>query len=180
MSDGYSDMIAHYHRLVDDYLEAHVQLSEAVHLKSDMPMTPERAAVIFNLQSKMKEIPDSFMTENLGLPARWIRPLICEIPDIEFLLLVLHRLGKFIQLIRLQKASSYKDKLLVFINERGCIAEKGVYYSADLNFRDGDQDILWGQAKKRRQGKIPDLAILIIASWNKRKKCFQVDRDYQV
>ena len=156
MSDGPTDMMYDVQEIVEDFLEALVCRYEAAATEGrailfDEPVNGE----ILICAEKVRGLPKTVLVEYLKLYhyERFLFYLTFPFSGLEDLFFLLHRAGKFTKLIRLQKATEYGYKLLVFTDNNWRLADNGVYYSSCMEFVDGEQDVLLGFAKQRASGR---------------------------
>lgn len=111
-----------------------------------------------------------------------------EIYTLEETFEMLIELGRKSWLIELQKNSAkYRDDLLIFFDTR--CGQPSYFYSTNYSdpvpaqkarFYDGDQDILFGSAKKKFGDKFTRFfgRCLLIAKWNAKKRRWVLDKVY--
>lgn len=178
MSDGPTEAYHHVRMLVTQYLEQIVAYYEC-------SLTPKEAREsseqMLALAAEMVNLKPENITQSTDLPMRLSRLLVNEL-KVGYLirpftlLFLLFSMRDFTKIIRLQKASDYRSKLLVFADDKHRVAENGVYYCSLSNFVDGDQDLILGLAKKRFQEILKrDESFLIIAHWNSLRKRWNLE-----
>lgn len=162
MSDGSTDAMNYIATAVDDYLESLVRYYEHYAI-------PEFTGIITNaLKDKidhsapiMKELRRSlaellkiepiFMMQVMHIRNydKFTDSLIFPHLELENLFLLLQANGKISKLIRLQKATQYRDRLLIFTDENWQILPNGIHFQSPQKFVDGEQDVLLGFWKQR-------------------------------
>ncbi len=154
MSDGYSDVIAHYRRVLDECIKFMVRYHISI--------ADDKLKVALITEDECREfhrlictIPRGFWSDELKLP-KYLRERFdkwssaSRMPHLEELFFLLCWTGKFTQLVELQLATEYRDKLILLIDDTGRTMYNGVHFQDKFwRFMDGDQDILIGLAKKR-------------------------------
>jgi len=101
--------------------------------------------------------------------------------SLDELFLILHNSGRLSLLQRLQKASGYGNRLLIFFDSEGRLADNGIHYRFPAKFFDGDQDVLLGIAKKAYGGELrKGVPFMIVASRHFTRKRWHFDRLCQI
>jgi len=187
MSDGFADMMSDVKESVENYLEALVRHYENAAFEQRNIGPDEAVSHEIRLcADKVRGMPQTVLADHLELTnyERFMLYLAGPFPGLEDLFFLLFRSGKIPKLIRLQRATEYCGRLLVFTDSKWRLADNGVHYQSPSKMVDGEPDVLLGFAKQRASGRLygdfnRHLPLLIVGNKSYARKNWKLGRIFQ-
>lgn len=189
MSDGYSDAQAHYREKFNEWMEALISEYQYPTVTPESFRAGARAHIAGQMQMDFAEFFSKAhirMLKDIGFRDELIAQFFLQKCrnfqkfSMTELFLLLHNSGRITLLQRLQKTSGYGNRLLVFFDSKGRLADNGIHYRFPAKFVNGDQDMLLGIAKKRLGDELKlGVPFLIIASRHYTRNRWHYDITFQ-